>query len=49
MIDFTPTSIPKATQTKNRQLRFKARVARKGTDESTLNYSELSHPMEIHT
>lgn len=44
MIDFAPTSIPNATQTKNRQIRLKAGVAMKGTDEST-----LSHPVEIHT
>lgn len=49
MIDFAPTSIPKATQMKNRQIRFNVRIARKGTDESILNYSELSQPMEIHT
>lgn len=44
MIDFAHTSIPKATQTKNRQIRFKAGLAMKGTDESI-----LSHPLEIHT
>lgn len=38
MIDFAPTSIPKPHQTKNRQIRFKARVAMKRTDESILNY-----------
>lgn len=38
MTDFSPTSIPKATQIKNRQIGFKTRVAIKGTDESILNY-----------